>query len=110
VRTAKKIQSNARIQIEQSDSGQQMFLRKDIFGNAAGLWQYANGRAVPLSDRSAYPCPTDCGGNDDKARPIALVRYAPGCGPNGCTPQNDTMRQVALFVALFFVSVLIIKS
>jgi hypothetical protein len=67
----------------------------------------------------AYPCDNNpwsrnSGGlikiKGNQLKAAKSVRYAPGCGPNGCTPQNQTMRQVALFVALFFVSVLIIKS
>lgn len=38
-----------------------------------------------------------------------MVLYKPGCGPNGCTPQNETLRHVAIFVFLFFVALLIYK-
>lgn len=48
--------------------------------------------------------------NAAPVRKSSMVQYAPGCGPKGCTPQNETLRQVAAFVLLFFVALLIIKS
>lgn len=100
---------------ELSDSGKPMYLNVDANGRPVGTWKYASGGKVPRFDRSQLPCPTDCGISDYaryavQSRRSGLVQYAPGCGPKGCTPQNETLRQVAAFVLVFFIALAIIKA
>lgn len=113
------------VQAEVSDTNRPMYLRKDASGKSVGRWTYADtGKAVPESDRTAFPCPIHCGDDikevysktsifskskgptvfdENGAQISGLERFAPEEEPEPTTVESEARKSTLKFFAVIVV-------